>query len=63
MWNPRNSIARQTQTLYKKYDTNELEGYLLSQSIEIRSDDVKKVEQISLTRIPCMIELVMNQCA
>lgn len=40
-----------TEVLYKKnekgYNTNEIEGYLLSQGIEIKSHDVKKVENVS----------------
>lgn len=41
----------QTQTLYKKdnrgNDTNEIEGYQLTQSIEIRSNDVERVTKVS----------------
>ncbi|HEC69359.1 MAG TPA: SIMPL domain-containing protein [Candidatus Omnitrophica bacterium] len=40
-----------TKILYKKnekgYDTNEIEGYLLSQGIEIKSYDVKKIDEVS----------------
>lgn len=40
-----------TRVLYKKnekgYDTNEIEGYLLSQGIEVRSYDVKRIDEIS----------------
>ncbi len=40
-----------TKVLYKKNekgnDTNEIEGYRLSQGIEVRSYDVKKVEDVS----------------
>jgi len=40
-----------TEVLYKKnekgYNTNDIEGYLLSQGIEIKSHDVKKVENVS----------------
>lgn len=40
-----------TTTLYKKnekgYDTNDIEGYMVSQNIEIRSNDVDKVTQVS----------------
>jgi uncharacterized protein len=40
-----------TNTLYKKnekgYDTNQIEGYLLKQGIEVRSYDVKKVDDIA----------------
>ena len=40
-----------TSVLYRKnsegYDTNEIEGYLLSQTIEVISYDVKKVDDIA----------------
>lgn len=40
-----------TVTLYKKnekgYDTNEIEGYRLSQNVEIRSKEVDKITQVS----------------
>jgi len=40
-----------TRVLYKKnekgYDTNEIEGYRLSQGIEIKSYDVQKVDNVS----------------
>ena len=40
-----------TQVLYKKnekgYNTNEIEGYLLSQEIEVKSHDVQKVADVS----------------
>ncbi|MCM8820102.1 MAG: SIMPL domain-containing protein [Candidatus Omnitrophica bacterium] len=40
-----------TKVLYKKnekgYDTNEIEGYLLSQGIEVKSYDVKKIDEVS----------------
>jgi hypothetical protein len=41
----------ETTTLYKKnekgYDTNDIQGYRLSQRIEIRSNDVDKVDRVS----------------
>ncbi len=40
-----------TKILYKKnekgHDTNEIEGYLLSQGIEVKSYDVKKIDNVS----------------
>ena len=40
-----------TSVLYKKnekgYDTNEIEGYILSQSLEVRSYDVVKVDDVA----------------
>lgn len=40
-----------TKVLYKKnekgYDTNEIEGYLLSQDIEVKSYDVAKIDKVS----------------
>jgi hypothetical protein len=40
-----------TKVLYKKnekgYDTNEIEGYLLSQGIEVKSYDVPKIDNVS----------------
>lgn len=40
-----------TKVVYKKNekgnDTNDIEGYLLAQGIEVRSNDVKKIEDIS----------------
>lgn len=46
-------IASQVDTkiLYKKnekgYDTNEIEGYLVSQEVEVRSYDVEKITEVS----------------
>jgi hypothetical protein len=41
----------ETKILYKKnekgHDTNEIEAYLLSQGIEVKSHDVKKVDHVS----------------
>jgi hypothetical protein len=41
----------ETKVLYKKnekgHDTNEIEGYLLSQGIEVKSYDVKKIDNVS----------------
>lgn len=40
-----------TKVVYKKNekgnDTNEIEGYLLSQGIEVKSNDVKRIDEIS----------------
>jgi hypothetical protein len=40
-----------TQALYKKnekgYDTNQIEAYILSQGIEVRSNDMAKVDNVS----------------
>ena len=40
-----------TEVVYKKNEkgnnTNEIEGYLLSQGIEVKSNDVKKIDEIS----------------
>ncbi len=40
-----------TETIYKKNDkgndTNDIQGYVLSQSIEIRSGDVEKIDRVS----------------
>lgn len=51
--NEKNIIISQisTKTVYKKNekgnDTNDIQGYRLSQGIEIRSDDVDKIDQVS----------------
>ncbi len=41
----------ETKTVYKKNDrgndTNEIEGYLLSQTVEVRSNDVQKITRVS----------------
>jgi len=41
----------ETEILYKKNEkgnnTNEIEGYLLSQVIEVKSNDVKRIEEVS----------------
>ncbi|MBN2453576.1 MAG: SIMPL domain-containing protein [Candidatus Omnitrophica bacterium] len=40
-----------TETVYKKnekgYDTNDIQGYLLSQYVEIRSKDVRRISDVS----------------
>lgn len=41
----------ETKVIYKKNekgnDTNEIEGYLLSQGIEVKSNDVKRIDEVS----------------